>query len=263
MPSPRRGCWSCSARVMKMMKIEILTIFPGMLEGPFSESMLKRAVEQGLVEIELIDLRSFARGRHRQVDDAPYGGGCGMVFKPEPLFEAVETLQKRGGVNRARVILLTPQGRTFNQAIARELSREERLLLICSRYEGVDERVREALVDDEISIGDYILTGGELAAAVVVDAVVRLLPGFLEEESVAEESFSKSLLEYPHYTRPPVFREMAVPPVLLSGDHAKIAGWRRQQALLRTWQRRPDLLRKALLSQEERCFLEKLNKDEL
>ena len=160
------------------MKIEILTIFPGMLESPFNESMIKRAVERGLVKIELIDLRSFARGRHRQVDDAPYGGGSGMVFKPEPLFEAVETLQERDGVNRARVILLTPQGRTFNQSVARELSREERLLLICSRYEGVDERVREALVDDEISIGDYILTGGELAAAVVVDAVVRLLPGF-------------------------------------------------------------------------------------
>ncbi|MGB4443819.1 MAG: tRNA (guanosine(37)-N1)-methyltransferase TrmD [Dethiobacteria bacterium] len=244
------------------MKIEILTIFPGMLESPFNESMIKRAVERGLVKIELIDLRSFARGRHRQVDDAPYGGGSGMVFKPEPLFEAVETLQERDGVNRARVILLTPQGRTFNQSVARELSREERLLLICSRYEGVDERVREALVDDEISIGDYILTGGELAAAVVVDAVVRLLPGFLGEASVAEESFSGSLLEYPHYTRPPVFRGMAVPPVLLSGDHARIARWRRQQALLRTWQRRPDLLHKAALSPEERSFLERLSKDE-
>ena len=160
------------------MKIEILTIFPGMLEGPFGESMIRRAVERGLVEIEIIDLRSFASGRHRQVDDAPYGGGRGMVFKPEPLFKAVETLQERSGGSRARVILLTPQGRTFNQEIARELSGEKRLLLICGRYEGVDERVREVLVDDEISIGDYILTGGELAAAVVVDAVVRLLPGF-------------------------------------------------------------------------------------
>lgn len=246
-----------------MMKIEILTIFPGMLEGPFGESMLKRAVERELVEIELVDLRSFARGRHRQVDDAPYGGGSGMVFKPEPLFEAVEALQERGGANRARVILLTPQGDTFNQAIARELSCEERLLLICTRYEGVDERVREVLVDDEISIGDFILTGGELAAAIVVDAVVRLLPGFLEEDSLTEESFSGSLLEYPHYTRPPVFRGKAVPPVLLSGDHGKIARWRRRQALLRTWQRRPDLLSKAALSPEERRFLEGLNKDGL
>jgi tRNA (guanine37-N1)-methyltransferase len=241
------------------MKIEILTIFPGMLEGPFSESMLKRAVDRGLVEIELIDLRSYASGRHRQVDDAPYGGGSGMIFKPEPLFKAVEALQERGGKSRARVILLTPQGRTFNQEIARELSGEERLLLICSRYEGVDERVREALVDDEISIGDYILTGGELAAAVVVDAVVRLLPGFLGEASVAEESFSGSLLEYPHYTRPSLFRGMAVPPVLLSGDHAAIARWRRSQALLRTRQRRSDLLDKAVLSPEERRNLKRMD----
>ncbi len=237
------------------MKIEILTIFPGIFKGPFSESMLKRAVDRGLVEIELIDLRSYASGRHRQVDDAPYGGGSGMILKPEPLFRAVEDLQERGG-NRARVILLTPQGRTFNQEIARELSREQRLLLICGRYEGVDERVREALVDDEISIGDFILTGGEPAAVVVVDALVRLLPGFLGEESVAEESFSGSLLEYPHYTRPPLFRDMAVPQVLLSGDHAAIARWRRRQALLRTRRRRPDLIGKALLSPEERRSLE-------
>lgn len=241
------------------MKIEILTIFPGMLEGFFEISMFKRAVERGLVQIELIDLRSFAFGRHRQVDDAPYGGGSGMVFKPEPLFEAVEALQEQDGVDRARVILLTPQGRTFNQEIARELSCEKRLLMICTRYEGVDERVREVLVDDEISIGDYILTGGEPAAAVVVDAVVRLLPGYLEESSLVEESYSGSLLEYPHYTRPSVFRGMAVPTVLLSGDHCRIARWRRRQALLRTLQRRPDLLGKAVLSPEEQRFLEKMN----
>lgn len=237
------------------MKIEILTIFPGIFEGPFSESMLRRAVDRGLVEIEPVDLRSYAEGRHRQVDDSPYGGGSGMILKPEPLFRAVEDLQERGG-NRARVILLTPQGRTFSQEIARELSRERRLLLICGRYEGVDERVREALVDDEISIGDYILTGGEPAAVVVVDAVVRLLPGFLGEESVAEESFSEPLLEYPHYTRPSRFRDMAVPQVLLSGDHGAIARWRRSQALLRTRQRRPDLIDGAALSPEERRILE-------
>lgn len=242
-----------------MMKIEILTIFPGILEGPFSESMLKRAIERELVKIERIDLRTFARGRHRQVDDAPYGGGSGMVFKPEPLFEAVEALQGGSGEGPARVVLLTPQGRTFDQGIAQELSREKRLLLICTRYEGVDERVREALVDDEISIGDFILTGGELAAAVVVDAVVRLLPGFLEEGSLAEESYSDSLLEYPHYTRPPVFRGMAVPPVLLSGDHARIARWRRRQSLVRTHRRRPDLLGRAALSPEERRFLDEMN----
>lgn len=238
------------------MKIEILTIFPGMLEGFFSESMLKRAADRGLVEIELIDLRSYAAGRHRQVDDAPYGGGSGMILKPEPLFRAVEELQGRSGGGDARVILLTPQGRTFNQEIALELSREKRLLFICSRYEGVDERVREALVDDEISIGDFILTGGEAAAAVVVEAVSRLLPGFLEEASLAEESFSGSLLEYPHYTRPPLYRGMAVPPVLLSGDHGAIARWRRSQSLLRTRRRRPDLLCKAALSPEERRSLE-------
>lgn len=238
------------------MIIDVLTIFPGILEGPISESMIKRARERGLVKIELIDLRSFARGRHRQVDDTPYGGGAGMIFKPEPLFEAVDAL----GGGSARVILLTPQGRTFNQALARELSREERLLLICGRYEGVDERVREALVGDEISIGDYILSGGELAAAVVIDAVVRLLPGFLEEESTAEESFSEHLLEYPHYTRPPVFRGMAVPEVLLSGHHAAIAQWRRCQSLRRTWERRPDLLAKADLTPEDRQYLERLAK---
>lgn len=240
-----------------MMKIEILTIFPGIFQGPFSESMLKRAVDRGLVEIELVDLRSYAAGRHRQVDDSPYGGGSGMILKPEPLFKAVEALQERGE-KRARVILLTPQGRTFNQEMARELSREQRLLLICGRYEGVDERVRESLVDDEISIGDYILTGGEPAAVVVVDAVARLLPGFLGEESVAEESFSGSLLEYPHYTRPSLFRKMAVPQVLLSGDHAAIARWRRSQALLRTRRRRPDLIDRAALSQEERLGLEEV-----
>jgi tRNA (guanine37-N1)-methyltransferase len=241
------------------MIIDVLTIFPGILKGPFSESMIKRAQERGLVKIELTDLRSFARGRHRQVDDTPYGGGAGMVFKPEPLFEAVEALSGEA----ARVILLTPQGRTFNQALARELAREERLLLICGRYEGVDERVREALVNDEISIGDYILSGGELAAAVVIDAVVRLLPGFLEEESTAEESFSGHLLECPHYTRPPVFRGMAVPGVLLSGNHAAIAQWRRCQSLRRTWERRPDLLAKAELSPEDRQCLERLvKKDE-
>jgi tRNA (guanine37-N1)-methyltransferase len=239
------------------MNINVLTIFPGILEGPFKESMIKRAQDRGLVQIEVTDLRSFARGRHRQVDDAPYGGGAGMIFKPEPLFEGVEAL--RGG--SSRVILLTPQGRTFNQALARKLALETHLLLICGRYEGVDERVREALVDDEISIGDYILTGGELAAAVIIDAVVRLLPGFLEEESTAEESFSGHLLEYPHYTRPPLYRGMAVPEVLLSGNHGAIERWRRCQSLRRTWQRRPDLLAKADLLPEERQYLEQLEKE--
>ncbi len=240
------------------MKIDIVTIFPSIFQGPFSESMIKRALEQGVVQINLVDLRLFAAGKHRQVDDSPYGGGCGMVFKPEPLFAAVEHLKSGAGTASSRVILLSPQGRIFNQSLARELSRESHLILICGRYEGVDERVRQALVDDEISIGDYILTGGELAAAVITDAVVRLIPGFLPEQSVEEESFSNSLLEYPQYTRPPEFRGMAVPEVLLSGNHAAIADWRRRKSLERTLQRRPDLLKKARLSQEEREYLSQL-----
>ncbi len=241
------------------MKIDLITIFPGMLEGPFKESMIKRAVEQGLVEINLVDLRAYTHDRHRQVDDEPYGGGKGMILKPEPLFEAVEDL-KDGSAAISRVILLTPQGRIFNQEAAAELAAMEHLIIICGRYEGVDERVRTALVDDEISIGDYVLTGGELPAAVVVDAVVRLLPGFLAEDSTANESFSDSLLEHPHYTRPAAYRGMEVPPVLLSGNHQEIARWRKEQSIKRTYERRPDLLKKAELLPEERDFLEKIKK---
>lgn len=244
-----------------MMRIDIVTIFPEMLQGPFSESMIKRAVERGLVSIGIVDLRNFTRDRHRQVDDTPYGGGAGMIFKPEPLFEAVEQLRE-ASAGTPRVILLTPQGRVFNQVVARELSQEKHLVMLCGRYEGVDERVREALADDEISIGDYVLTGGELPAAVVTDAVVRLLPGFLDEDAVACESFSESLLEHPHYTRPPVFRGMAVPPVLLSGNHGEIARWRRRNSLKRTWQRRPELLKEAGLTPEEREYLERLREEE-
>jgi len=245
------------------MKIDLITIFPGMLEGPFKESMIKRAVDQGLVEINLVDLRTYTRDRHRQVDDEPYGGGKGMILKPEPLFEAVEEL--KAGLNGAvsRVILLTPQGRVFNQEAAAELAAIEHLIIICGRYEGVDERVRVALVDDEISIGDYVLTGGELPAAVIVDAVVRLLPGFLAEDSTANESFSDSLLEHPHYTRPAAYRGMEVPPVLLSGNHQEIARWRKEQSIKRTYERRPDLLKKAELLPEEQEFLEKIKKQAL
>ncbi len=242
------------------MKIDLITIFPAILDGPFRESMIKRAVEQNLVEINLVDLRDYTDDRHRQVDDAPYGGGCGMILKPEPLFKAVETLKAESSAEATRVILMTPQGRTFNQQIAGELVRMEHLILICGRYEGVDERVRLAITEDEISIGDFVLTGGELAAAVVVDAVVRLIPGVLTEEAAANESFSEQLLEYPHYTRPPVYREMAVPEVLLSGNHAAIASWRRQQSLVRTFERRPDLLAKANLNAAEHKFLESLKR---
>lgn len=242
------------------MKIDLVTIFPGILDGPFRESMIKRAVDKGLVEINLIDLRSYARDRHHQVDDTPYGGGFGMILKPEPLFEAVEDLKNKSGKESSRVIFMTPQGRSFNQDIARKLAKDKHLIIICGRYEGVDERVRIAVVDEEISIGDFVLTGGELAAAVVVDALVRLLPGFIAEEAAANESFTGSLLEHPHYTRPPFFREMKVPPVLLSGNHGEIDRWRRQQSLKRTYERRPDLLEKAELLPEDKSYLEVLKK---
>ncbi len=240
------------------MVIDLITIFPGLLDGPFRESMIKRAVEKSLVEINLVDLRDYTVDRHRQVDDTPYGGGCGMILKPEPLFSAVESLKEKSRAASPHVILMTPQGRKFDQQLAKKLAAMEHLILICGRYEGIDERVRLALVDDEISIGDFILTGGELAAAVVVDAVVRLLPGVLTEEASENESFTEPLLEHPHYTRPPLFRDMAVPPVLTSGNHGEIKAWRRNQSLIRTNERRPDLLENANLEPTEREFLESL-----
>ena len=221
------------------MKIDVLTLFPGMFPGPLDESIIKRACESGRLRLGIHDLRDYTHDRHRTVDDRPFGGGPGMLMKPEPLFEAVETL--RG--EKTRVILTSPAGRPFRQQIARELAAEEHLLLVCGSYEGFDERVRERLADDEISIGDYVLTNGALPAMVVIDAVVRLLPGVLgDDESSADESFSDRLLEYPQYTRPAEFRGMSVPEVLLSGDHAAIEQWRREQARERTAQRRPDLL---------------------
>ncbi len=242
------------------MKIDLVTIFPGILEGPFKESMIKRAVDRNLVEINLVDLRQYTHDRHRQVDDTPYGGGCGMILKPEPLFEAVEDLRNKTMAERTRVILLTPQGHKFNQQMARQLSGEDHLIMICGRYEGVDERVRNSIIDLELSIGDYVLTGGEIAAAVVVDAVVRLLPGFISEEAAANESFSEPLLEHPHYTRPPEYRDMKVPNVLLSGNHGEIDIWRRQQSIKRTYERRPDLLEQAELSPEDMAYLENIRK---
>ena len=221
------------------MKIDVLTLFPGMFPGPLDESIIKRACESGRLRLGIHDLRDFTHDRHRTVDDRPFGGGPGMLMKPEPLFEAVEAL--RG--EKTRVILTSPAGRPFRQQIARELAAEEHLLLVCGSYEGFDERVRERLADDEISIGDYVLTNGALPAMVVIDAVARLLPGVLgDDESSADESFSDRLLEYPQYTRPAEFRGMSVPEVLLSGDHAAIEQWRREQARERTAQRRPDLL---------------------
>ena len=237
------------------MRIDILTIFPGMFRGPFEESIVKRAVEKGIVQIFLHDIRDYASDRHRTVDDYPYGGGPGMVMKPEPLFAAVEDVQGQAA-ERGPVVLLTPQGRLFDQEVAVELARHDRLILICGHYEGVDARVHEHLATDEISIGDYVLSGGELAAMVVVDAVVRQLPGALGSPlSTADDSFAQGLLEHPQYTRPADFRGMSVPEVLLSGNHGEIARWRRQQSLLRTAQRRPDLLARADLTEEEKQWL--------
>ena len=220
------------------LQIDILTIFPRMLDGVLGESMLKRAQEAGLVQIRCVNLRDYATGVHLSTDDRPYGGGPGMVMKPEPVFKAVEALRRPG----TQVLLMTPQGAPFKQAMAMELSKESHLLIICGHYEGVDERIREALVDREISIGDYVLTNGVIAAAIVTDAIVRLLPGALGGEGAAEdESFTTGLLEYPQYTRPQVFQGMAVPEILSSGNHAEIAKWRFAQSMERTRSRRPDL----------------------
>jgi len=223
------------------MRIDVVTLFPSMFTGPLDESIIKRARTAGLVQINIHNLRDYAHDKHKTVDDRPFGGGPGMLLKPEPIFEAVEHL----ATDHTRVILLSPCGRTFNQSIARELAQCEHLLLICGAYEGFDERVREHLADDELSIGDYILTNGALPAMVIIDAVVRLVPGVLgDEQSAQDESFMRGLLEYPQYTRPAEFRGMRVPEVLLSGNHEEIAKWRAEQARLRTLQRRPDLLGK-------------------
>jgi tRNA (guanine37-N1)-methyltransferase len=235
------------------MRIDILTLFPKMFTGPFDESIIKRAIDNNIVSIVIHNLRDWGLGKHKVVDDSPFGGGAGMVMKTEPIFEAVEAIKARDGDSSAPVVLLTPQGRVFNQKIAAELAKFDRLILICGHYEGIDERVREHLATDEISIGDYVLTGGELAAMVVIDAVVRHLPGVLgSEESAEEDSHTAGLLEYPQYTRPPVYRGWEVPQVLLSGNHAQIAKWRREQSILRTFMKRPDLFEKADLSPAER-----------
>lgn len=221
------------------MRIDVLTLFPGMFAGPLDESIVQRARKKGLLDLRVHNLREWTHDRHRTVDDRPFGGGPGMVLKCEPIFEAVESLRGPG----TRVVLMCPTGRRFEQAVARELSGAEHLLLICPSYEGVDERVRTTLVDVEVSVGDFVLTSGNLPAMMVIDAVVRLLPGVLgDEESAVDESFSHGLLEYPHYTRPAEFRGMQVPGVLLSGNHAEIERWRREQGLVRTQQRRPDLI---------------------
>jgi tRNA (guanine37-N1)-methyltransferase len=222
------------------MKIDVLTLFPAMFAGPLDESIVRRARESGLLDLKIHNLRDWTRDRHKTVDDRPFGGGPGMLLKPEPLFEAVENLRRE----KTRVILLSPAGRKFDQSITRELAAQKDLLLVTGHYEGFDERVRETLADDELSIGDYVLTNGALPAMVVIDAVVRLLPGVLgDDESSHDESFSAGLLEYPQYTRPAEFRGMKVPEVLISGNHAEIEKWRREQAKARTKKQRPDLLK--------------------
>ena len=245
------------------MHFDIFSLFPSIFRGVFEESIVKRAVEAGLVSVKLHNIRDHAHDKHHVTDDEPYGGGGGMVMKAEPIFLAVESVLSGEFApehrHKTSIILLSPAGRPFTQAVARDLAGCERLLLICGRYEGVDERVRQHLVTDEISVGDYVLSGGEIAAMAIVEAVTRLLPGALGDPlAAARDSHAEGLLEHPHYTRPAQFRGWRVPEVLLSGHHAEIAGWRRQQALLRTLRRRPDLLDRASLSSEDRQYLDSI-----
>jgi tRNA (guanine37-N1)-methyltransferase len=243
------------------MRIDVLTIFPQMFDVPFSFGIFKRAIDQNLVSINVHNIRDYTHDKHHTVDDYPHGGGPGMVLKPEPVFEAVAAVKAQlpdeSEAAEPPIILLTPQGRLFNQQIAMELSKYRHLIMICGHYEGIDERVTEHLVTDEISIGDYVLTGGELPALVVIDTVIRLLPGVLgSEDSAQEDSHANGLLEYPQYTRPAVFRDWPVPEILLSGNHAQIARWRREQIIRRTLERRPDLIDTTKLGQEEKQLVE-------
>lgn len=239
------------------MNIQVLSLFPDMFDGVFNASIMKKAQDKGAVTFDVTDFRSFSNNKHNQVDDYPYGGGAGMVLKPEPLFNAVEALQAQG--KKPRIILMCPQGERYSQKKAEELALEEDLIFLCGHYEGYDERIREHLVTDEISIGDFVLTGGELAAMTIIDSVVRLLPGVLgQEASHINDSFSTGLLEHPHYTRPADFRGMKVPDVLMSGNHAKIAEWREEQTLKRTFERRPDLLENIELTSKQKSYLRSL-----
>jgi tRNA (guanine37-N1)-methyltransferase len=242
------------------MRFDILTLFPELFSSFLKEGILGRAVIKGLVDVRLINIRSFARGSHNVTDDRPYGGGSGMIMKAGPIYRALRSIEKVDG--QSLVILLTPQGQTFEQSRAWELSKLDRLVLICGRYEGVDERIRSSYIDMELSLGDYILSGGELGAMVVIDTVSRLVPDVLGgERSAREDSFEDGLLEYPHYTRPRVFKGEEVPPVLLSGDHEKIRMWRRTESLKRTRERRPDLLKKARLKEEDRDILAEIEEE--
>ncbi|WMI80128.1 tRNA (guanosine(37)-N1)-methyltransferase TrmD [Anaerotignum sp. MB30-C6] len=244
-----------------MKNFFVLTLFPEMIKETLSHSILGRAQRDGFVCVQAINIRDFSNNKHLQVDDYPYGGGAGMVMQPQPIYDAYQSILPKAG--KARVLYMTPQGKPFTQRMAEELAKEESLVFLCGHYEGVDERVIEEIVTDEISLGDFVLTGGELAAITMIDAISRLMPGVLgKEASFEDESFSEGLLEYPQYTRPPVFMERQVPPVLLSGHHGNIERWRREQALLRTAAKRLDLIKKAELNKEDIEFL-KLNKIEL
>lgn len=248
------------------MQFEVFTLLPEVFPSYLDTSILKRARERGLITVNVHNIRDYTHDKHHTTDDQPYGGGGGMVMKPEPVFEAIETVLGLASPpstpeveSNIPIILLTPQGRVFNQSIAKELSQYKKIALLCGRYEGIDERIRENLVTEQISIGDYVLTGGELPALILIDAVSRLLPDVLGDPTGAEDdSHAMGLLEYPHYTRPPEFRGNKVPDVLLSGDHKKIDKWRREQALLRTYQKRPDMLEKAELTKEDKKFVESL-----
>jgi len=240
------------------MRFDVLTIFPQMFYPYLSFGVIGKAIEKGIIEVKIINIRDFAEGRHKNTDDRPYGGGEGMVMKPEPIYKALKSIKRK---KNSLVILLSPQGERFDQDMAWQLSRYSQLIFICGRYEGIDERIRILCAEKEISIGDYILSGGELAALVIIDAVSRLIPGVLGgERSNIEESFSNGLLEYPQYTRPRVFEGLEVPEVLLSGNHEQIKKWRRREAIRRTLERRPDLLKKARLSEEELQFIEELRR---
>lgn len=242
-----------------MMKIDILTLFPEMFDGILSHSIMKRAQDKNILEVSFSNFRRFGSGKHQHVDDTPYGGGAGMLLKPEPIFQAMEEIEKKSPTIKKRIVLVDPAGKKFDQRMAEEFAEEEQIVFICGHYEGYDERIR-SLATDEISLGDYVLTGGELAAMVIMDATVRLLPGVLgNDASALEDSHSNGRLEHPHYTRPPVFKGMEVPEVLMSGDHGKIDEWRRHQSFMRTLKRRPDMINFQTLTKEEEKWLEDFN----